>query len=124
MSPNNIYRSNAQDCLRMAQAAPDERDKSFWLTLAQSWLRLAEHAAREGRRIGKPRASRRLGHALIAAVSFPGHGRSHPRLHSAFGCRVAAAASYCDDEWASARQSTLAPDALTTSAHFGISDFT
>ena len=48
MSPNNIYRSNAQDCLRMAQAAPDERDKSFWLTLAQSWLRLAEHAAREG----------------------------------------------------------------------------
>jgi len=35
MSPNNIYRSNAQDCLRMAQAAPDERD-------------LAEHAARGG----------------------------------------------------------------------------
>jgi len=48
MSPNNIYRGNAQDCLRMAQAAPDERDKPFWLTLAQSWLRLAEHAAREG----------------------------------------------------------------------------
>ena len=44
MSPNNIYRSNAQDCLRMAQAAPDERDRPFWLTLAQSWLRLAEHA--------------------------------------------------------------------------------
>jgi len=48
MSPNNIYRSNAQDCLRMAQAAPDDRDRPFWLTLAQSWLRLAEHAAREG----------------------------------------------------------------------------
>jgi hypothetical protein len=46
MSPNNIYRSNAQDCLRMAQATLDERDKPFWLTLAQSWLRLAEHAAR------------------------------------------------------------------------------
>ena len=42
MSPNNIYRNNAQDCLRMAQAAEDE------LTLAQSWLRLAEHAARGG----------------------------------------------------------------------------
>ena len=42
MSPNNIYRSNAQDCLRMAKAAADERDRPFWLTLAQSWLRLAE----------------------------------------------------------------------------------
>jgi hypothetical protein len=48
VSSNNIYRSNAQDCLRMAQATPDERDKPFWLTLAQSWLRLAEHAARGG----------------------------------------------------------------------------
>ena len=48
MSPNNIYRNNAQDCLRMAQAAEDERDKPFWLTLAQSWLRLAEHTARGG----------------------------------------------------------------------------
>jgi hypothetical protein len=53
MSPNNIYRSNAQECLRMAQAAPDERDKPFWLTLAQSWLRLAEHAAREGGELEK-----------------------------------------------------------------------
>ena len=48
MGPNNIYRSNAQDCLRMAKAAAHERDRPFWLTLAQSWLRLAEHAAREG----------------------------------------------------------------------------
>src|ERR1700730_2984803 len=54
MSPNNIYRSNAQDCLRMAQAAEDERDKPFWLTLAQSLLRLAEHAAREGGEWEKP----------------------------------------------------------------------
>ena len=62
MSPNNIYRSNAQDCLRMAQAILDERDKPFWLTLAQSWLRLAEHAARGD---DDARALRRLGHALI-----------------------------------------------------------
>jgi len=46
MSPNNIYRSNAQDCLRMAQTASNDSDRPFWLTLAQSWLRLAEHAAR------------------------------------------------------------------------------
>jgi len=24
----------------------DDRDKALWLTLAQSWVRLAEHAAR------------------------------------------------------------------------------
>ena len=47
MSSNNIYRSNAEDCLRMAQTAVDDGDKPFWLTLAQSWLRLAEHAARD-----------------------------------------------------------------------------
>jgi len=48
MSPNNIYRSNAEDCLRMAQTAANGGDRPFWLTLAQSWLRLAEHAARSG----------------------------------------------------------------------------
>ena len=44
MSANNLYRNNAEDCLRMAQTA--ENDRPFWLTLAQSWLRLAERAAR------------------------------------------------------------------------------
>ena len=46
MSSDNIYRSNAQDCLRMAQTASNEGDRPFWLTLAQSWLRLAERATR------------------------------------------------------------------------------
>src|SRR5260370_31781755 len=41
MSPNNVYRSNAQDCLRMAQPTPDERDKPLWLTVAHSSLALA-----------------------------------------------------------------------------------
>jgi hypothetical protein len=48
MSSNNIYRSNAEDCLRMAQSAVSDGDRPFWLTLAQSWLRLAERAARGG----------------------------------------------------------------------------
>jgi hypothetical protein len=48
MSSTNLYRSNAEDCLRMAAAVQDERDKPFWLTLAQSWLNLAECAARSG----------------------------------------------------------------------------
>ena len=46
MSSSSAYRTNAEDCLRMARTAPDERDRPFWLTLALSWLRLAEHSAR------------------------------------------------------------------------------
>jgi len=46
MSSTSLYRANAEDCLRMARTAPDERDKPFWLTLAQSWLHLAERSAR------------------------------------------------------------------------------
>jgi hypothetical protein len=48
MSSNNIYRNNAEDCLRRAQTAANDGDRPFWLTLAQSWLRLAERAARSG----------------------------------------------------------------------------
>jgi hypothetical protein len=30
----------------MAQLSEDTTDKALWLTLAQSWVRLAEHVAR------------------------------------------------------------------------------
>jgi hypothetical protein len=30
----------------MARLSDAERDKALWLTLAQSWVRLAEHVAR------------------------------------------------------------------------------
>ena len=30
----------------MAHASDSNRNKAFWLTLAQSWMRLAEHVAR------------------------------------------------------------------------------
>jgi hypothetical protein len=46
MSSANDYRINAQDCLRMAKTASEERDRPLWATMAQSWLRLAEHADR------------------------------------------------------------------------------
>jgi hypothetical protein len=46
MSSSNDYRTNAEDCLRMASKARHECDRPFWLTLAQSWLLLAEHSAR------------------------------------------------------------------------------
>jgi hypothetical protein len=46
MSSANDYRTNAEDCLRMAKTALEERDRPLWATMAQSWLRLAEHADR------------------------------------------------------------------------------
>ena len=46
MSSANDYRINAEDCLRMAKSASEERDRPLWATMAQSWLRLAEHADR------------------------------------------------------------------------------
>lgn len=30
----------------MARSSHDDSDKALWLTLAQSWVRLAEHVAR------------------------------------------------------------------------------
>jgi len=48
MSSIDLYHNNAENCLRMAQSAVNDGDRPFWLTLAQSWLRLAERAARSG----------------------------------------------------------------------------
>ncbi len=40
------HRKYAERCVAMAQAAGEDSDKALWLTLAQSWMRLAEHVAR------------------------------------------------------------------------------
>ena len=40
------HRRHAEECVAMAQRADDDGDKVLWLTLAQSWVRLAEHVAR------------------------------------------------------------------------------
>jgi hypothetical protein len=53
------HRRYAEECVAMAQRADAESDKVLWLTLAQSWMRLAEHVAREpahlqGHRAGLP----------------------------------------------------------------------
>ena len=39
------HRKCAQECVAMAQRSGDNNDKALWLTLAQSWVRLAEHIA-------------------------------------------------------------------------------
>jgi hypothetical protein len=48
MSIVEAYRTHAEDCLRRAETDRNERDKPLWITLAQSWLQLAEHADRIG----------------------------------------------------------------------------
>jgi hypothetical protein len=40
------HRKCAEECVAMAQSSEDNKDKALWLTLAQSWVRLAEHVAR------------------------------------------------------------------------------
>lgn len=45
MGTTQDHRKCAEECLAMAQAADDQRDKVLWLTLAQSWVRLAEQVA-------------------------------------------------------------------------------
>lgn len=37
------HRRCAEECVAMARRAEDDQDKALWLTLAQSWVRLAEH---------------------------------------------------------------------------------
>jgi hypothetical protein len=40
------HRKCAEECVAMARTSEDSKDKALWLTLAQSWDRLAEHVAR------------------------------------------------------------------------------
>jgi hypothetical protein len=40
------HRKCAEECVTMAMNAQSDDDKALWLTLARSWLRLAEHVAR------------------------------------------------------------------------------
>jgi hypothetical protein len=40
------HRRCAEECVAMARRAEDGQDKALWLTLAQSWVRLAEHVER------------------------------------------------------------------------------
>ena len=45
MGTNPDHRKFAEECIAMAHASDDTNDKALWVTLAQSWVRLAEHAA-------------------------------------------------------------------------------
>jgi hypothetical protein len=39
------HRKCAEECVTMARLSDAQSDKALWLTLAQSWVRLAEHVA-------------------------------------------------------------------------------
>lgn len=40
------YRANAAECFKIAQTVPDEKAKLSLLTMAQSWIPLAEQSER------------------------------------------------------------------------------
>jgi hypothetical protein len=46
MGTTQDHRKCAEECVAMARLSQEDRDKALWLTLAQSWVRLAEHVAR------------------------------------------------------------------------------
>jgi hypothetical protein len=70
MGTNENHRRYAEECIAMAQRSGDDSDKALWLTLAQSWVRLAEHVARglsqvpnhdqpDGQELGEPASADR-----------------------------------------------------------------
>jgi hypothetical protein len=65
MDTIEICRAEAHDCLRRADGS-NEHDKPLWITLAQSWLQLAEDADRI--RISNEIRSAQLEAAVEAAL--------------------------------------------------------
>ena len=54
------HRKCAEECVAMARLADAESDKALWLTLAQSWVRLAEHVAHMEERATTPETSEEI----------------------------------------------------------------
>jgi hypothetical protein len=48
MANNRDHRRYAEECVAMARASEDDKDKALWIMLAQSWVRLADHVAHAG----------------------------------------------------------------------------
>jgi hypothetical protein len=45
MGTTQDHRKYAEECVAMARASGEDKDKVLWLALAQSWMRLADHVA-------------------------------------------------------------------------------
>jgi hypothetical protein len=56
MGTTQDHRRYAEQCVAMARRSGDKSDKALWITLAQSWVRLAEHVARSEMTVVRPLA--------------------------------------------------------------------
>jgi hypothetical protein len=64
MDTIELYRAEADDCLRRADI-DNENDKPLWITLAQSWLQLAEDADRISSEVRDAQLERAIADALV-----------------------------------------------------------
>lgn len=65
MDTIELYREQADNCLRQADTDTNENDKPLWVTLAQSWLQLAEDADRISNDVRNAQLERAVEDALI-----------------------------------------------------------
>ena len=65
MDTMELYRAQADDCLRRADTDTNENDKPLWVTLAQSWLQLAEDADRISSDVRNAQLERAVQDALV-----------------------------------------------------------
>ena len=65
MDTIELYRAQADDCLRRADSDANENDKPLWVTLAQSWLQLAEDADRISSDVRNAQLERAIQDALV-----------------------------------------------------------
>jgi hypothetical protein len=65
MDAIELYREQADNCLRQADTDTNENDKPLWVTLAQSWLQLAEDADRISSDVRNAQLERAVEDALV-----------------------------------------------------------
>jgi hypothetical protein len=65
MDAIELYREQADNCLRQADTDTNENDKPLWITLAQSWLQLAEDVDRISNDVRNAQLERAVEDALV-----------------------------------------------------------
>jgi hypothetical protein len=65
MDTIEFCRAEASDCLRRADIDANETDRPLWMTLAQSWLQLAEDADRISNEARDAALERAVAEALL-----------------------------------------------------------
>ena len=65
MDTIELYREQADNCLRHADIDNNENDRPLWVTLAQSWLQLAEQADQISSDVRNAQLERAVEEALV-----------------------------------------------------------